>query len=438
MKQSTLDDFAARLENVRSSPESPSVPDDWPILDGAGLYGLAGDIVRTLDPHTEADPVAILVQTLVMFGAAVGRGPHARAEADRHGTNLFATLVGETSKGRKGTAFGQVRGISRMADPEWESERIKSGLSSGEGLIWAVRDRIEKTEPIKERGRVVGYQQVVTDEGVSDKRLLVYESELALVLKIQGREGNTLSALIRQAWETGTLRTLTKNTPAVATDAHISIVGHITKQELLRYLDSTDVANGFANRFLWACVRRSKLLPEGGSLPDADRRRLAAEISVSLEAARKVDEVQRDAKAAQLWRDVYEELSGGKPGILGAITSRAEAQVLRLALIYALLDRSGEIRVEHLAAALAVWSYCEDSARYIFGDATGDKNADEILRALRAVPVGLTRTEISELFGKNVPAGRIYPALDLLRYLGLARVEVLAGAGRPAERWFVR
>jgi hypothetical protein len=421
MKPSTVEDFANRMKNSTSSPSSSTAA--WPSLDSAALYGLPGEIVRTLDPHTEADLAAILVQSLVMFGSAAGRGPHATAEADRHGSNMFAALVGETSKGRKGTAFGQVRGLFKLADPQFDADQIKSGLSSGEGLIWAVRDQVEKQEPIKQRGVVVGYQNVVVDPGVSDKRLLNYESELALVLKVLSREGNTLSAIVRQAWETGTLRTLTKNAPAVATGAHIAIIAHITKQELLRYLDSTELANGFANRFLWVCVKRSKLLPEGGNLPETERQRLGREIAASLDFARDVQLVGRDAKATELWREVYPTLSDGKPGIFGAVTSRSEAQVLRLALIYALLDRSGEVRVEHLAAALAIWSYAEDSARYIFGDATGDGNADEILRALRLAPGGMTRTEISA-------------ALDLLKSLGLARSGVVAGNGRPAETWF--
>jgi hypothetical protein len=106
----------------------------------------------------------------------------------------------------------------------------------------------------------LGYQEVLADEGVHDKRLMVYAPEFAAVLKVAGRDGNTLSATIRQAWDTGILRIMTKNNPAVATEAHISIVGHITKAELLRHLDATEKANGLANRFLWVCVKRSKLL----------------------------------------------------------------------------------------------------------------------------------------------------------------------------------
>jgi hypothetical protein len=135
-------------------------------------------------------------------------------------------------------------------------------------LIWAVRDQIDGTEPIRagKEKRVTEYRTVIKDHGVSDKRLMVVEPEFASPLRVSERDGNTLSPLIRQSWDTGRLRVLTKSSPARATGAHISIIGHVTKDELLKYLTDTEAGNGFANRFLWVAVRRSKLLPDGGSL----------------------------------------------------------------------------------------------------------------------------------------------------------------------------
>ena len=102
----------------------------------AAFYGLVGELVRTIEPHTEADPVALLVQTLVAFGNVIGRSGHFTAEADRHYTNLFAVLVGLTSKGRKGTSWGHIKRLMHAAEAAWAEGRIPSGPSSGEGLIW--------------------------------------------------------------------------------------------------------------------------------------------------------------------------------------------------------------------------------------------------------------------------------------------------------------
>ncbi len=409
----------------------------WPdALAPEAFHGLAGDLVRALEPHTEADPAALLSSFFVAFGNLIGRTAYFVAEADKHYLNLFLVLVGTSSKGRKGVSFRRIQAMLGELDADWESSRIHSGLSSGEGLIWAVRDPIEKQEPIRDKRAITGYQTLITDEGISDKRLLCLETEFASVLRVLSREGNTLSAIMRNAWDTGTLTALTKNSPAHATGAHVSIIGHISKEELLRYLESTEAGNGFANRFLWSCVRRSKCLPEGGQPNPSELNAITDRLKDCIRFARGTGQMERDQEARELWHEVYPDLSEGKPGLLGAMIARAEAQVMRLACIYALLDRSSVVRVEHLRAALAFWRYCEESARYIFGDSLGDPIADELLQVLRERPDGMTRWEITGHFGRNKPSSALVGALGSLLESGLARSEKEASGGRPAERWF--
>ncbi len=406
-----------------------SEPSPWPVLKDEALYGLAGDIVRAADPHTEADPVAVLVNFLAAFGNVVGRGAHIRVGPDRHFLKLYLGLVGETSKGRKGTSWGPVRELMSEADEAWALGRVLNGLSSGEGLIYAVRDRVMGLD--KE-----GNEKLV-DAGVEDKRLQVVESELANVLKVMSREGNTLSPVVRQGWDDGRLQVLTKNSPIKATDAHISIVGHITKDELLRHLTETEAANGFANRFLWLMVRRSKQLPRGGEWWRVDKKPLVGRIINVLEFGLEDTEIKWGESAGALWDEIYGPLSEGKPGLFGSVIGRAEAQVLRLATLYAVLDKSRYIADEHLAAALALWDYAEASARYIFGDATGDTVADQITEALNSAGTnGMSRTELRDYFGRNKKADRINQALALLLKAGRVRREQKDTGGRPVEMWF--
>ena len=121
------------------------------------------------------------------------------------------------------------------------------------------------------------------------------------------------------------------------------------------------------------------------------------------------------------------------------MVGRSEAQVIRLAALYAVMDESYEIEREHLLAALALWDYAEKSTRYIFGDATGDPVADQIVEGLRAVGKdGMTRTEISNLFGRNTSADRIPRALADLLKLGRVRRQREDTGGRAAERWFTK
>lgn len=150
-------------------------------------------------------------------------------------------------------------------------------------------------------------------------------------------------------------------------------------------------------------------------------------------------EVTFDEAAGNMWDTVYIGLETGRTGLLGKVTQRASPYVLRLSCLYALLDCSETVRREHLEAALALWKYAEDSARYIFGERSGDRVADDLRRALsEAEGDGLTRTDINNLFGRNVSAARISGALASLAKAGLAysRSERRPDAKRPVERWF--
>jgi hypothetical protein len=406
----------------------------WPRLAREAFHGFAGRLVEAIDPYTEADPVATLAHTLAAVGNLIGPGPHARVQHDRHPCRLNVALVGRTGKGRKGTAWSTPRHLLAQVDPTWAARRVTTGLASGEGLVYHVRDARRESLPVRERGRIVGHEDVQVDAGEPDKRLLVIEPELAVVLRVIAREANILSGLIRQAWDAGDLGTLTKHSPLRATGAHVSVIGHITEEEVGRYLTETERANGFANRFLWLLVRRSKALPEGAPVPDTVLAPLVDALREVADYAGTVGELRRDAEASALWREVYPALSEGESGMVGAILNRAEAQVLRLSTLYAVLDRSSAIRAAHLQAALALWDYADWSARRIFGRRLGVPLADVLLKALRAQGP-LTATAISGLLGRHRSAEEIHQALDLLRDLGLVARHVEATGGRSASLW---
>ena len=220
-------------------------------------HELPGAIVEAVAPHTEADPSAILTQLLVACGAQIGRGAFFQVEATVHHPNQFCLLVGDSSKARKGSSLDCALAIMRQAIPDLHA-RIAAGLSSGEGLVWSVRDP---------QGQ---------DPGAPDRRLLVIEPEFASVSKACSREASTLSPTLRCAWDGRPLQLLTRTSPARATDAHIAIIGHITAQELRRHASSIEIANGLLNRFVLCACRRVRLLPEGGQLDNLQRTGLRA------------------------------------------------------------------------------------------------------------------------------------------------------------------
>jgi hypothetical protein len=428
----TLDEIQhrrAQLEPAPSpiQPAAPSPHQPGPAtpaqlasrnLGPAALYGVAGQFVRTLAPHTEAHPAALLLQFLAAFGNAAGPGLHCTVGSTRHRLNLFVVLVGESGRSRKGTSWNQVESLFSAVDhpwtATWTATRITTARLSAAGLVHALRDQPSPT----------------------DRRLLALSEEFASILHTLKRAKGHLSPLLRSAWDTGDLRVLDR-CPVQASNTHISLIAHITERELAQHLHPTDTHNGFANRCLWTTVHRSQCLPRGDSLqPDAltpVNRQLRHALEWAAGAGHLL--LSRDNAAEALWEQRYPALSQAHPGLFGSATNRAEAQVLRLSAIYAALDWSPTITVPHLEAALAVWHYCSASARDLFGTSTGDPIADRIKTAIDASDNGLSRQQIRTLFQGHVSSDRIQVALEQLLSLGVLSHHLAPGQGRRATLW---
>jgi hypothetical protein len=312
-----------KSDRILSLKSSVSWKVEPPELSPNALYGAVGSVVRKLEPHTEAHPAALLVQFLVALGNVIGRGPYYVTEGDRQYPNLFAAIVGDSSVGKKGTSWGRVVSLMREVDRDWSSSNIVSGLGSGEAVI----DKLKDTDdPIA--------------AALTDKRLLLMEGEFAQVLQVMSRTGSTVSSIIRQAWDTGTLSNLTKGNHMKATDAHMSILAHVTKSELRRLMSSVESSNGFSNRFLWCFSTRTKLLPDGGNIHPEEFYDEISSIRRNIVAIQQAGsfQVERDEEASQYWREIYPDLTSARTGRWGASTSRGAPQVVRLSLLFCVLD----------------------------------------------------------------------------------------------------
>jgi hypothetical protein len=418
-EQATLSLLKELPEDDRLPASNPlPAPAGWPAAaDPAVYHGLAGEIVNSIAPHTEADPIAILAQLLVAFGAATGRGAFFQVEATRHHPNQFIVLVGDSARARKGSSWDHVQALIGTADPAI-SARILTGLSSGEGVIWSVRDP---------QGQ---------DAGVSDRRLLVIEPEFASVLKAASRELSTLSPTLRSAWDGRPLAILTRTAPARATGAHISLIGHITATELRHHIGAVELANGLLNRFLFFACRRVRLLPEGGKVDPLAGTGLQRRLAKALAAASHAGAIRLSASARNDWAQAYRRLAEQKPGIAGQLSARAEAHTIRLALLYALLDANRQIEPEHLNAALALFHYAQRSAAWALEHSSGDPLASQIHAALtHALPDGLTRTQLRDLLHRNASTAQLDRALGELEKDGKIESQRILTAGRPAQLW---
>ena len=406
---------------VSSHDGPPQLPDH-------ALHGLAGEVVNLLDTYTEAHKAGVLLSLMAGFGNIVGGGPHVY-RGDVQPARLNVVIVGRSAFARKGTAWSTVKPILRKVAPEWwENCMVTGGIQSGEAIIATVSSSDDDDE-----------SEHVPGAGApgKDTRLFLMEPEFARLLQRTTGDGSTLSAVLRQAWESDELTCITKGQRLHAKNVHASVCGHITEEELQKTLSSVEQTNGFANRFIFIYVDYSKQLPQGGRVPGELIDPLIRRLRQAVTAAKGVGELSFTDDAAALWAELYSacfERGEGAKGMLGSVLSRGPQQILRLAVTYALLDCASVIDVEHLQAAQAVWCYSEASAALVFAKSTGDPNADKLAFALeRVYPRGMNGTQLSELFGRHLKADGIARVRLMLEQDGRAvsRKEESTG-GRPA------
>lgn len=423
----------------------------WPDPIGeAGYYGIAGEYVNMVAPHTEADPNAILMAFLVYAGNTLGRDFFVPTGADRQCGNLYVSLIGSTAGGRKGSAVSAAEIFFTQGEnapfKQGSAPNIIDGMSpSGEGIIDQVHDEKKKRIFDKKTNR---FETMVVEENVEDKRVIYNVSEFQQIISNMRRPDSILSSVLRQAWDKDRLQSPSKNNPSKATGACMSIIAATTREELLLQTSAEDAQNGTLNRFLFPLCQRARLLPEGDSLHELIdntqwvdlqtrfNKNIRNEIGACLR-------IKRTVEAQELWglnwnanRGLYKQLSEPRPGLWGAITARAAQHVIRMSLITAKINGYHEITRVAQDAAEEFWRYCDDSARYIWGDTT-DPTAARILKKLREHPEGLFRHEIFLLFNNHRKKEQIDEALTWLVRAGLAYCQIdRETPGRPGETWF--
>lgn len=411
----------------------------FPIWDGE-FYGIAGEVVALASKNSEVDPVAVYFSFITAMAALIGHKRFIYLGDSRHSGRLFTALVGSTARARKGSSAQPVKRIIKKAEEVYKKglsgsldfytdlEVTDGGLSSAEGLIYKLRDESEE---------VKGKDATPLWQGVTDKRLMVIEEELATVFKVCQREGNTLSPILRAAWDCAehkVLEPMTKSNRLKSTNPHINILGHITHSELVKLLDKTEIHNGLINRFLWASVKRKKKIPYPDRMDDSRVYQIAIRISsIMKKTLNSADtEITISQDAQDYWSEKYHEISIDYPGELGSATARNETTAHRLALIFAILDESEIIRVEHYEAAINMVNYSFESCRYLFDKpACETEDGKKLLSALAARD--MTRTEISKLFNNNKPKDFLTALLDNLK--AAKRIDSIKVSGKKTETW---
>ena len=404
-------------QNDDSLENRPRVRDEM-------FYGLAGEFAHVACRNSEAIPAAVALMVLTVIGAMAGRGPYLRVGDVTHHARLFALHAAGTNVGKGESRELLFRVIEEIragnvpgADGTLLGRMHTGGLSTKEGIAAAIPDRIEKD------GKVIV-------EGTADKRLLVFEAEFANVLRVMRREGNLLSVALRDAWDGVSIGALTKSEQMHATAPHVVLWASITPAELHAQLDDVDTQNGFLNRFVVIHAESDRDVPWPTPVPPETVRRFAERIVEIIRWAangyplnENTREMTLDAGAQAAHERAYSKLKRLSPDPkLGALLSRARSQVLRIAMLIAITDKTETISEAHYKAAFAWIAYSAESVRYVFRRGSAERDAaeasgraDRILAALVERNDGrMTRTEVSGVFSGKASKAEINAALAAL------------------------
>jgi hypothetical protein len=418
---------SVRVEDL-AEPEPQLDPEPEPAdLRAPGFHGALGEMVRALDPLTEADPHGILASVLVMLGNWAGRRYHLSVGADRHYAAQQLVLIGTSALARKGTAIGLAKAAMRVFDPSWATGNVFHALNSGQGIAHTVAQLSESTSQ--------------TDLN-HDRRALFVIEEFADVLRKSQQKENTIMQVLRLAWDGAVLENTSITRKIRVAGATVSMIAAITDSELRQLLDPAELATGSYNRMNFVTVSRSKVLP--GFPPEIGEEHFAAmktireridalpgQYAIAPDCISLPITLDPEAKAAAV--EIKRRWETDGKNLVEQANSRAFMHILRYALIYAIADGFKYIRVAHLEAAEDL---VKRMAAGMHQQATGglsDSIAQRIITHMKEDPgEALSRTGIScEVFSRNVPARDLENAIRTLTDLGWLQVRQLATSGRP-------
>lgn len=378
-------------EKQLDADSSFSIP--IPVLRSEGYYKLLGEIAWAGSVHSEAVPAALAINILAYFCAVLGPTLHIAIGDDFRALRIFALVTGPTSKGRKGYSTKLPRRIFDAVGKYLILPRFETNVSSGEGLVWMVRDELKDAE-----GKVI-------DVGVQDKRVLLEIPEFGGVLAQAKRDTSVLTAIMRAIWDGVRLSTPNKNNPCFATNHHFVLLAHITREELSKLLNNIDIKNGFVNRFMMVYSARNKIvdhpLPTPQEVVDGFAERVARAIKKAWERNSTPVQLTDDAKSH--WSQMRRELENrSRTSDVESLMARADTYLLVFAAAIALINEEQQVESVHLDAALAWIDFWEDTVNFCFTTAA---KYDEI-HQIKELADEIVET-IDKLGGSEVPRTHI-------------------------------
>jgi hypothetical protein len=319
--------------------EEDGSPDVLPTFPESAWRGVFGLYRETMRGATEAPEVTHFAAMQVLAAVRLRR----RVSFDYpypHFPNVYVVIVGPTGDTKKTTSM-------RLALPLLSSEdRVK--LCQGAGSTEALGDWMMQGED---------------EPPVS--HLLVLE-ELATLLARGKWDGSTVIQFLTQTYDCPPVYELKyRKNPIKVVEPTPSLYAGTTVEWLWRSLAEEDIYGGFGNRIAFFVGQPQAPIPLP-TMPDPGRLEPVRAALTGLDAIH-VGQCRMTAEAKELFSRFYRAWKTTPyDALVRAMTRRAPAFAVKLALVYAALERTApDILADQVGAALEVAMFQIDCAKWL-------------------------------------------------------------------------
>lgn len=338
---------------------------DRPIPEDVVFTGLIGKTVKALDPWHEADPIAVHMSLMAMASVLLEGGVKVYTGSKWEYPLLNVLLFGESAKGRKGTSGTIAFEVVTKAFPGWRDDHTGGAPSSGAGIVKLLANTAVETNWLRPLDEIP--EQLREEAATKPIRrikpglpYLFYEEEIAKVLH-RARMDDSYEALIRVMWQGANLTgRYTSHLQVTIPRPVVGWLAHVTPGEFVAKLGRSSLHGGTFNRFMLFWVQRNRIIRRIRPIPEDLLARLASEFRARILFGRTVGKIQPTEEAWDFWEnDLHPEIDGqlSASPLWGEFVGRALDNIMRMAAIYAVMDKRRAITADDLKAARGVMRY---------------------------------------------------------------------------------
>ena len=390
-----------------AEPEPETIDHDDPPINEINPFPkidnkLCNEYIDIMTDVTEAPASYHFFTFMTVVGMSLNRNVYVKLGLDRVYPNLWTMIVGQTGRARKSSTIKKGRDLLFRIAPDIQ---ILSSMATWEGLLLAMSRKEEEPD-------------------LKCEKTIVCMSEFDSLLKRSRNEA--IAHLIPNLCDLydcpDDAKNSTKGSPIVVKNPFLSIIAGIQPEILEKSFQAGDVNGGFAGRFIYVYDVSDKEIPFPIWNKQTEYNVLIQNLAYIKSKNCVEKEITMYSAFRTIWDAFYHEYRtpNGDPALLLQLNDRMQNHVLKMAMIFAVLDGESEIKEYHLTDAINIGYWLMNNNRKLFGmlGASDAEKLEQKILDLIANDVN-NRRNIYKSLGGRVTARDFQYAIDGLIKAGI-------------------